>query len=128
MISLAALGSRLRSFSEDACRAAAGTLGVAASRGLLSMFQKIPTAVSRGAMAERRAPEKSASQAAAPPAMTARIFTSCSTWLSARGTLAESEKEIILQIISLDQRTARDVMRPRANRWCASPTTRLVEE
>ena len=31
-----------------------------------------------------------------------------------QGTLAESEKEIILQIISLDQRVARDVMRPRA--------------
>jgi len=31
-----------------------------------------------------------------------------------QGTLGESEKEIILQIISLDQRTARDVMQPRA--------------
>lgn len=31
-----------------------------------------------------------------------------------QGTLAQSEKEIILQIISLDQRTARDVMRPRS--------------
>jgi CBS domain containing-hemolysin-like protein len=32
-----------------------------------------------------------------------------------QGTLAETEKEIILQIISLDQRVARDVMRPRAS-------------
>ncbi len=31
-----------------------------------------------------------------------------------QGTLAESEKEIILQIISLDKRVVRDVMRPRA--------------
>jgi len=31
-----------------------------------------------------------------------------------QGTLEESEREIILQIISLDRRTARDVMRPRA--------------
>lgn len=31
-----------------------------------------------------------------------------------QGTLAETEREIILQIISLDQRVARDVMRPRA--------------
>jgi CBS domain containing-hemolysin-like protein len=31
-----------------------------------------------------------------------------------QGTLAESEKEIILQIISLDRKTARDVMRPRS--------------
>jgi len=30
-----------------------------------------------------------------------------------QGTLAKSEKEIILQIISLDRKTARDVMRPR---------------
>jgi len=31
-----------------------------------------------------------------------------------QGTLAESEKEIILQIISLDRRTAKEVMRPRS--------------
>ena len=31
-----------------------------------------------------------------------------------QGTLAETEREIILQIINLDQRVARDVMRPRA--------------
>ena len=31
-----------------------------------------------------------------------------------QGTLAQSEKEIILQIISLDQRTAREVMKPRS--------------
>jgi CBS domain containing-hemolysin-like protein len=31
-----------------------------------------------------------------------------------QGTLAQSEKEIILQIINLDRRTARDVMRPRS--------------
>jgi len=37
-----------------------------------------------------------------------------------QGTLGESEKEIILQIINLDQRTARDVMRPRAAMACIS--------
>jgi CBS domain containing-hemolysin-like protein len=31
-----------------------------------------------------------------------------------QGTLAQSEKEIILQILSLDRRTAREVMKPRA--------------
>lgn len=31
-----------------------------------------------------------------------------------QGTLAKSEKEIILQIISLDQKTAKDVMKPRS--------------
>ena len=35
-----------------------------------------------------------------------------------QGTLGESEKEIILQIISLDKRTAGDVMRPRAAMAC----------
>ena len=37
-----------------------------------------------------------------------------------QGTLDESEREIILQIISLDHRTARDVMRPRAEVACIS--------
>jgi CBS domain containing-hemolysin-like protein len=37
-----------------------------------------------------------------------------------QGTLAGSEKEIILQIISLDRRTVRDVMRPRAGMACIS--------
>jgi CBS domain containing-hemolysin-like protein len=37
-----------------------------------------------------------------------------------QGTLDESEKEIILQIVSLDQRRARDVMRPRAGMACIS--------
>jgi putative hemolysin len=37
-----------------------------------------------------------------------------------QGTLDESEKEIILQIVSLDQRMARDVMRPRAGMACIS--------
>ena len=31
-----------------------------------------------------------------------------------QGTLAQSEKEIILQIISLDRRTAHEVMKPRS--------------
>jgi CBS domain containing-hemolysin-like protein len=35
-----------------------------------------------------------------------------------QGALRKSEKEIILQIISLDQRTAKDVMKPRAQMAC----------
>jgi putative hemolysin len=35
-----------------------------------------------------------------------------------QGTLAASEKEIILQIVQLDRRTAREVMRPRAQMAC----------
>jgi putative hemolysin len=44
-----------------------------------------------------------------------------------QGTLDESEKEIILQIISLDQRAARDVMRPRAGMACISDDATVVE-
>ena len=44
-----------------------------------------------------------------------------------QGTLGESEKEIILQIINLDQRTARDVMRPRAAMACISDDATVDE-
>jgi putative hemolysin len=44
-----------------------------------------------------------------------------------QGTLAETEKEIILQIISLDQRVARDVMRPRASMAAISDDASVEE-
>jgi len=44
-----------------------------------------------------------------------------------QGTLAEAEKEIILQIISLDRRTARDVMKPRARMACISDDLSVEE-
>jgi len=44
-----------------------------------------------------------------------------------QGTLAETEKEIILQIINLDQRVARDVMRPRAGMACLSDEASVEE-
>lgn len=44
-----------------------------------------------------------------------------------QGALDPSEKEIILQIISLDRRTAKDIMRPRAQMACI-PDTLTVEE
>ncbi len=44
-----------------------------------------------------------------------------------QGTLEESEKEIILQIVSLDQRMARDVMRPRAGMACISDDATIEE-
>ena len=37
-----------------------------------------------------------------------------------QGTLARSEKEIILQIVSLDRRTAKEVMKPRSRMACIS--------
>jgi len=44
-----------------------------------------------------------------------------------QGTLAKSEKEIILQIIGLDRQTAKDVMKPRS-RMAAIPDDLSVEE
>ncbi|MGO9478888.1 MAG: CNNM domain-containing protein [Limisphaerales bacterium] len=44
-----------------------------------------------------------------------------------QGTLDESEKEIILQIINLDQHIARDVMRPRAGMACISDDATVEE-
>ena len=44
-----------------------------------------------------------------------------------QGTLAESEKEIILQIINLDRRMARDVMHPRAGLACISDDATVEE-
>ena len=44
-----------------------------------------------------------------------------------QGTLAEAEKEIILQIISLDRRTVREVMRPRSQMACISDDLSIEE-
>lgn len=44
-----------------------------------------------------------------------------------QGALAASEKEIILQIISLDRRTAREVMKPRAQMVCISDDLSIEE-
>jgi CBS domain containing-hemolysin-like protein len=44
-----------------------------------------------------------------------------------QGTLAQSEKEIILQIISLDRRTAREVMKPRSQMAAISDDLSIEE-
>ncbi len=44
-----------------------------------------------------------------------------------QGTLAQAEKEIILQIISLDRRTAREVMRPRSQMAAISDDCSIEE-
>jgi CBS domain containing-hemolysin-like protein len=41
-------------------------------------------------------------------------------WAQQQGSLQKSEKEIILEILSLDQQTAGDVMRPRSQMACIS--------
>ena len=71
--------------------------------------------------------KKAASQAAAPPAMTDAEYHELLDMAFRQGTLAESEKEIILQIISLDQRAARDVMQPRAGMAAISDDATVEE-
>jgi CBS domain containing-hemolysin-like protein len=44
-----------------------------------------------------------------------------------QGTLAEAERDIILQIIRLDHRTAKEVMRPRARMQCISDDLSVEE-
>lgn len=48
------------------------------------------------------------------PVMTDEEYQELLEMAYQQGTLAQSEKEIILQIIGLDQQTAKDVMKPRA--------------
>jgi putative hemolysin len=71
--------------------------------------------------------KKTAPQMAAPPALTDAEYHELLEMAYQQGTLAESEKEIILQIISLDQRAARDVMRPRAGMAAISDDATVEE-
>lgn len=52
------------------------------------------------------------------PALTDEEYHELIEMAYQQGTLAKSEKEIILQIVSLDQRTAKDVMKPRSQMAC----------
>jgi len=61
------------------------------------------------------------------PALTDAEYLELLDMALRQGTLAESEREIILQIISLDQRMARDVMRPRAGLACLSDDATVGE-
>jgi putative hemolysin len=82
----------------------------------LLIFQKISTPLHRAAQwLDGLILKKIAPQTAAASAMTDAEYQELLDLAFRQGTLAESEKEIILQIISLDHRTVRDVMRPRAN-------------
>ncbi len=62
--------------------------------------------------------KQAAAKAAPPAAVTEAEYQELLELAWQQGTLEESEREIILQIISLDRRTAHDVMRPRAGMAC----------
>jgi putative hemolysin len=96
---------------------------------LLLVFQKICTPLYRAAQGLNAVfLKKSAAQMAAPaPTLTDAEYQELLDMAYRQGTLAESEKEIILQIISLDRRTARDVMRPRTGMACISDEATVEE-
>ena len=82
---------------------------------LLYLFEKISKPLYSVAQWLNGAILKAVAQESSGPApMTDAEYQELLEMAQQQGTLAESEKEIILQIISLDQRVARDVMRPRA--------------
>jgi CBS domain containing-hemolysin-like protein len=71
--------------------------------------------------------KRTVTEAAPPAAATEAEYQELIELARQQGTLEESEREIILQIISLDRRTARDVMRPRAGMTCVSDDATVEE-
>lgn len=61
------------------------------------------------------------------PGMASVEYEELLDWAHQQGTLAESEKEIILQIVNLDGRMAKDVMTPRSRMACISDDLSIEE-
>ncbi len=94
----------------------------------LLFFRKITKPFYRAAQWTNAAILKQAAAQVAPPAaVTEAEYQELLELAWIQGTLEESEREIILQIISLDRRTARDVMRPRAGMVCVSDNATVDE-
>jgi CBS domain containing-hemolysin-like protein len=94
----------------------------------LLAFRRFTKPVYRAAQWLNAAILKQAAAKSSPPAAaTEAEYQELLEIASQQKTLEESEREIILQIISLDRRTARDVMRPRAGMACV-PDTATVKE
>jgi putative hemolysin len=93
----------------------------------LLVFQKISSPLHNFAREINVWLLKSIAPASAAQAVTEAEYQELIDLAYRQGTLAESEKEIILQIISLDRRAARDVMRPRATMACISDDATVEE-
>ena len=94
----------------------------------LSIFQRISHPLHRAAQWTNAAILRAAASKAPPPAaVTEAEYQELLELAWQQGTLEESEREIILQIISLDRRTAREVMRPRAAMACISDDATVEE-
>ncbi|MGP8019776.1 MAG: hemolysin family protein [Limisphaerales bacterium] len=96
---------------------------------LLLLIQRFTTPLSYAAQKMNEVILKlAAPQFAKPtPALTDGDYHELLEMAYQQGTLAESEKEIILQIVSLDQRMVRDVMRPRTGLACISDDATVEE-
>jgi putative hemolysin len=96
---------------------------------LLLIFEKVTMPLHRAAQWLNAAIlKKTKSQSAAPaPTLTETEYQELLDMAYRQGTLAESEKEIILQIIKLDQRKARDVMHLRAGMASVSDDATVEE-
>ena len=94
----------------------------------LLVFRRVTKPFYRAAQWTNAAILKQAAATAAPPAaVTEAEYQELLELAAQQGTLEESEREIILQIISLDRRTARDVMRPRAGMAAISDDATVEE-
>ena len=94
----------------------------------LFAFEKITKPLHRAAQWTNAAIlKKAAQQSSSVATLTEAEYQELLEMAAAQGTLEASEKEIILQIIGLDRRTARDVMRPRAGMACISDDATVDE-
>ena len=94
----------------------------------LLVFRRVTKPFYRAAQWANAAILKQAAASSTPPAtVTEAEYQELLELAWQQGTLEESEREIILQIISLDRRTARDVMRPRAGMVCVSDDATVDE-
>jgi len=94
----------------------------------LLIFRRITKPFYRAAQWTNAAILKRAAASSTPPAaVTEAEYQELLELAWQQGTLEESEREIILQIISLDRRTARDMMRPRAGMVAISDEATVEE-
>ena len=94
----------------------------------LLIFRRVTKPFYRAAQWTNAAILKQAAATATPPAaVTEAEYQELLELAWQQGTLEESEREIILQIISLDRRTARDMMRPRAGMVAISDEATVEE-
>lgn len=94
---------------------------------LLLLFQKVTRPLHHAAQALDSIFLRKISRTGPPTALPDAEYQELLEMAFQQGTLGESEKEIILQIISLDQKTAHDVMQPRASMACVSDDATVKE-